>query len=67
MLTTNLFYFDKIMNEFKHYNNDLITQVFPNLSIDKKRLPSSGLTESGVPSFVALWVLYRVGKFLNFN
>ncbi|WP_017295182.1 BREX system Lon protease-like protein BrxL [Geminocystis herdmanii] len=48
------------MNELNFYNNDLVTQVFSNLSIDKKRLPSSGLTESGVPSFVAEWLLDKI-------
>jgi len=40
-----------------NYNNDLVTQVFQSLSIDKKRLPLSGLNTLGVPSFVAEWLL----------
>jgi ATP-dependent Lon protease len=43
-----------------NYNNDLVTQVFASLSIDKKRLPSSGLTNLGVPSFVAEWLLDKI-------
>ncbi|MCX5984046.1 MAG: hypothetical protein NTY89_20085 [Nostocales cyanobacterium LacPavin_0920_SED1_MAG_38_18] len=43
-----------------NYNNDLITQVFQSLSIDKKRLPSSGLTTLGIPSFVAEWLLDKI-------
>lgn len=42
------------------YNNDLITEVFGNLCIDKTRLPSSGLTSAGVPSFVAEWLLDKI-------
>ena len=42
------------------YDSDRVRQVFGNLSIDKARLPSSGLTKIGVPSFVAEWLLrYR--------
>ncbi len=51
------------MNQFNPitpYNNDLINQVFANLSIDKKRLPSSGLTQIGLPSFVAEWLLDKI-------
>lgn len=43
-----------------NYNNDLITQIFQSLSIDKKRLPSSGLTTLGLPSFVAEWLLDKI-------
>jgi ATP-dependent Lon protease len=43
-----------------NYNNDLITQIFQSLSIDKKRLPSSGLTTLGIPSFVAEWLLDKI-------
>ncbi len=42
------------------YNSDLVRKVFGNLSIDKTRLPSSGLTGAGVPSFVAEWLLDKV-------
>jgi ATP-dependent Lon protease len=42
------------------YDSDRIRQVFGNLSIDKARLPSSGLTKIGVPSFVAEWLLDKV-------
>ena len=42
------------------YNNDLVKEVFGNLSIDKTRLPSSGLTAVGVPSFVAEWLLDKI-------
>lgn len=48
------------MNFSNSYNNDLVTQVFQSLSIDKKRLPSSGLTTLGVPSFVAEWLLDKI-------
>ena len=42
------------------YNDILIKEVFGNLSIDKTRLPSSGLTAIGVPSFVAEWLLDKL-------
>ncbi len=42
------------------YNSDRIREVFGNLSIDKTRLPSSGLTGAGVPSFVAEWLLDKI-------
>lgn len=42
------------------YDSDRIRQVFATLSIDKTRLPSSGLTEIGVPSFVAEWLLDKI-------
>lgn len=42
------------------YNNDLVRDVFGNLCIDKTRLPSSGLTSLGVPSFVAEWLLDKI-------
>lgn len=42
------------------YNSDRIRKVFGNLSIDKTRLPSSGLTGAGVPSFVAEWLLDKI-------
>jgi ATP-dependent Lon protease len=42
------------------YNNDLILQVFGNLCIDKIRLPSSGLSSIGLPSFVAEWLLDKI-------
>lgn len=42
------------------YNNDLVHNVFGILSIDKTRLPSSGLTSIGVPSFVAEWLLDKI-------
>jgi len=42
------------------YNNDLVRDVFGTLSIDKTRLPSSGLTSIGVPSFVAEWLLDKI-------
>jgi ATP-dependent Lon protease len=42
------------------YNNALVQEVFGNLSIDKTRLPSSGLTAIGVPSFVAEWLLDKI-------
>lgn len=48
------------MNFSNNYNNDLVSQVFQSLSIDKKRLPSSGLTTLGVPSFVAEWLLDKI-------
>ncbi|WOB43542.1 BREX system Lon protease-like protein BrxL [Thermoleptolyngbya oregonensis NK1-22] len=42
------------------YDSDRIRQVFGNLCIDKTRLPSSGLTAAGVPSFVAEWLLDKI-------
>jgi ATP-dependent Lon protease len=50
------------MNSFETvaYNNELIRDVFGTLSIDKTRLPSSGLTAIGVPSFVAEWLLDKI-------
>jgi ATP-dependent Lon protease len=42
------------------YNSDRVREVFGNLSIDKTRLPSSGLTGAGVPSFVAEWLLDKI-------
>jgi len=42
------------------YHSDRVREVFGNLSIDKTRLPSSGLTGAGVPSFVAEWLLDKV-------
>ena len=48
------------MNFYNSYNNDLVSQIFESLSIDKKRLPSSGLTTLGVPSFVAEWLLDKI-------
>ncbi|MEH2380641.1 MAG: BREX system Lon protease-like protein BrxL [Nostoc sp.] len=42
------------------YNNDLVREVFGNLCIDKTRLPSSGLSSIGVPSFVAEWLLDKI-------
>lgn len=42
------------------YNNKQVRDVFGILSIDKTRLPSSGLTSIGVPSFVAEWLLDKI-------
>ncbi|NEO27016.1 MAG: TIGR02688 family protein, partial [Kamptonema sp. SIO4C4] len=42
------------------YNNQHIRKIFGTLSIDKTRLPSSGLTTIGVPSFVAEWLLDKI-------
>ncbi|MDB9494649.1 BREX system Lon protease-like protein BrxL [Spirulina major CS-329] len=42
------------------YDNQLVQTVFGTLCIDKKRLPSSGLTQIGIPSFVAEWLLDKV-------
>jgi len=42
------------------YSSDRVREVFGNLSIDKTRLPSSGLTGVGVPSFVAEWLLDKI-------
>ncbi len=46
--------------ESRDYDSDRVRQVFGNLSIDKTRLPSSGLTIAGVPSFVAEWLLDKI-------
>jgi ATP-dependent Lon protease len=45
------------MTSDSKYNSEKVRQIFEELSIDKRRLPSSGLTEQGVPSFVAEWLL----------
>ncbi|MEH2197607.1 BREX system Lon protease-like protein BrxL [Nostoc sp.] len=42
------------------YNNDLVREIFGNLCIDKTRLPSSGLSSIGLPSFVAEWLLDKI-------
>jgi len=42
------------------YNNELVNAVFGSLSIDKRRLPSNGLTAAGVPSFVTEWLLDKI-------
>ena len=42
------------------YNSAFVHEVFGNLVIDKTRLPSSGLTGAGVPSFVAEWLLDKI-------
>jgi len=42
------------------YNNNLVREVFGNLCIDKTRLPSSGLSSIGLPSFVAEWLLDKI-------
>ncbi len=42
------------------YDNILVREVFNVLSIDKSRLPSSGLTVIGIPSFVAEWLLDKI-------
>lgn len=46
--------------EANDYNSDRVREIFATLSIDKTRLPSSGLTEIGVPSFVAEWLLDKI-------
>jgi ATP-dependent Lon protease len=35
-------------------------EVFGPLAMDKRRLPSSGLTKSGIPAYVAEWVLEEI-------
>lgn len=42
------------------YKADLVREVFGDLAIDKTRLPSSGLTSLGVPSFVGEWLLDKI-------
>lgn len=42
------------------YNNEKVKDIFGSLSIDKTRLPSSGLTALGVPSYVAEWLLDKI-------
>lgn len=42
------------------YNNEKIKNIFGILSIDKTRLPTSGLSNLGIPSFVAEWLLDKV-------
>lgn len=44
----------------QRYNSARVAEVFGNLSIDKNRLPSSGLTSIGVPSFVGEWLLDKI-------
>jgi ATP-dependent Lon protease len=43
-----------------NYDNDHVREIFGSLCIDKTRLPSSGLTGMGVPSFVAEWLLDKI-------
>lgn len=42
------------------YDDNHIFNVFGTLSIDKNRLPSSGLTNIGIPSFVGEWLLEKI-------
>jgi ATP-dependent Lon protease len=42
------------------YSSERVRDIFGVLSIDKTRLPSSGLTAIGVPSFVAEWLLDKI-------
>src|SRR5437867_293163 len=44
----------------QRYDSARVAEVFGNLAIDKKRLPSSGLTSIGVPSFVGEWLLDKI-------
>lgn len=46
--------------EVTNYDNNLVRNIFGNLCIDKTRLPSSGLSSIGVPSFVAEWLLDKI-------
>lgn len=51
------------MSSYKNdssYKNSLVREVFQELSIDKQRLPSSGLKDFGIPSFVAEWLLDKI-------
>ncbi|PMB46037.1 TIGR02688 family protein [Fischerella thermalis CCMEE 5330] len=50
------------MNSYESvsYNNDLVRNVFGNLSISKIRLPSSRLSDAGIPSFVAEWIIDKI-------
>ena len=53
------------------YNNNLVRACFESLTIDKTRLPSSGLNSAGVPSFVAEWLLDKIvpgtGRAVSFS
>lgn len=40
--------------------NKKARQVFGNLAMNKQRLPSSGLSKLGVPSYVAEWILEEI-------
>ncbi len=42
------------------YDSELVRSTFGSLAIDKNRLPSSGLTSMGIPSFVGEWLLDKV-------
>lgn len=42
------------------YDSELVRSTFGNLAIDKNRLPSSGLTAVGIPSFVGEWLLDKI-------
>jgi ATP-dependent Lon protease len=42
------------------YSDDRVREIFGSLSIDKTRLPSSGLAGMGIPSFVAEWLLDKI-------
>ncbi|BAY08110.1 BREX system Lon protease-like protein BrxL [Calothrix sp. NIES-2098] len=50
------------MNSYEEitYNSDLVREIFGNLCIDKTRLPSSGLSSIGLPSFVGEWLLDKI-------
>ena len=37
-----------------------INDVFGSLAIDKRRLPSSGLVQLGIPSYVGEWVIQKI-------
>lgn len=40
--------------------NQKVREVFGPLAMDKRRLPSSGLTKTGIPAYVAEWVLEEI-------
>jgi ATP-dependent Lon protease len=40
--------------------NQKVREVFGPLAMDKRRLPSSGLTKAGIPAYVAEWVLEEI-------
>lgn len=42
------------------YPSQRVKEVFGSLAIDKSRLPASGLTSMGIPSFVAEWLLDKI-------
>ncbi|MEW5819217.1 MAG: BREX system Lon protease-like protein BrxL [Cyanobacteriota bacterium] len=41
-------------------SNNKLNEIFGSMIIDKKRLPSSGLVQMGIPSYVGEWVIQKL-------